>query len=206
MGSSSSASLDGIGTDADRQPLTSGTDGLLQLVEEDLEAAEALIQEVLRLVTQAPGIGLGRLHHLPRPLLGRPHHLRALHHPFGTHASRLEQLVGLPAGLGDELLALLQHPARLAQLVGQALQGLLEQLDDLVTIDARRRRQRHRRRGGDDVDRAAQQRLGVADVALAGLGVLVVDLGVLVVLVVLEVVVVAHAPLSNSSPSASATG
>lgn len=36
----------------DRQALASGAHGLLQLVEEDLEAAEALIEEVLGFVTQ----------------------------------------------------------------------------------------------------------------------------------------------------------
>ena len=184
VGSSSSSSDDCSGDRADRQALAPGADRLLQLVEQDLEAAEALVEEVLGLVAQPAGVGLGRLHHLAGPLLGGPHDLGALHHPLGPHPRRLEQLVGLAAGLGDELLALLEHPAGLAQLVGQALQRLLEQLDDLVAVDPRRRRQRHRRRRGDDVDRAAQQRLGIADVALARLGVLVVDLVVLVVLLV----------------------
>ena len=40
---------------------------------------------------------------------------------------------------------------------GSRCERLLEQLDDLVAVDARRRRQRHRRRRGDDVDRPPQQ-------------------------------------------------
>jgi hypothetical protein len=62
---------------------------------------------------------LGRVHDLPGPLLGGAHHLGALHHPLGLHARRLEQFVGLTAGLGHELLTLLEHPPRLAQLGGQ---------------------------------------------------------------------------------------
>src|SRR5262245_27958034 len=69
---------------ADREPLPSGTDGLLQLVEQDLEAAEALIEEVLGLVAEATSIGLGGLHDLASALLRRPHDLGALHHPFGA--------------------------------------------------------------------------------------------------------------------------
>ena len=120
VGSSSSCVAGVRGDGADRQPLAPGGDGLLQLVEQDLEAAEALVEEVLGLVAQAARVGLGRLHHLAGALLGGPHDLGALHHPLGLHPGRLEDLVGLAAGLGDELLALLQHPARLAQLVGQA--------------------------------------------------------------------------------------
>jgi hypothetical protein len=70
----------------DRQPLATGAHRLLQLVEQDLEAAETLVEEVLRLVAEAAGIGLGRLHDLPSPLLGGPHDLGALHHPFGLDA------------------------------------------------------------------------------------------------------------------------
>ncbi len=150
---------------ADRQPVAARGDGLRQLVEEDLEAAEALIEEVLGLVAQAAAVGLGGLEDLAGPLLGGADDLGALHHPLGLDPGGFEQLVGLARVFGDELLAFLQHPPRLAQLVRQAVQRLLEQLDDLLAIDARRRRQRHVRRRGDDVDRPAQQRLGVADVA-----------------------------------------
>ena len=92
-------------------------------------------QEVLGLVAHAPGVVLGRLDDLAGPLLGGPHDLGALHHPLGLDPAGVEHLVGLPAGLGDELLALLEHPAGLAQLVGQPVERLLEQLDDLVAVD-----------------------------------------------------------------------
>src|SRR5262245_14938856 len=161
---------------ADGEPLPPGTHGLLQLVEQDLEAAEPLVEEVLGLVAEATSVSLGGLHDLAGALLGRPYDLRALDHPLGAHPRRLEQLVGLPPGLGDELLALLQHPAGLPQLVRQSLQRLFEQLDDLVPVDPGRRRQWHRRCRRDDVDRPPEQRLGVAHVALPRLGVLVVDL------------------------------
>ena len=97
--------------------------GLLQPVEQDLEAAQPLVEEVLGLVAQPTGVGLGGLADLPGALLGGAHHLGALHHPLGLHPGRLEQLVGLAPGLGDELLALLDHPPRLAHLVGQAVRA-----------------------------------------------------------------------------------
>ena len=114
---------------------------------------------------QPASIVLGGLDDLAGPLLGGADDLGALHHPLGLHPGGLEQFVGFAPGLVDELLALLEHPARLAHLVRQPVQRLLEQFDDLVAVDARRRRQRHRRRRGDDVDGAPQQRLGIADVA-----------------------------------------
>ena len=185
---------------ADRQLLATGGDGLRQPVEQDLEAAEALVEEVLGLEAQPARIVVGGLHDVAGTLLGRPDDLGALHHPFGLATCRFEQFVGFAAGLGDELLAFLQHPAGLAQLVGQPGEGLLEQLDDLVAIDARRRRQRHRRRRGDDVDGPPQQRLGVADIPalLRSLGMVVVDVLVVVVVSIAEAVVVTHAISSSA--------
>ncbi len=96
-----------------------------------------MVEEVLGLVLQATRVGLGGLHHLAGPLLGRPHDLGSLHHPLGANPRRFEKLVGFAPRLGDELLTLLEHPTSLAKLVGKAMQRLLEQLDDLVAIDPR---------------------------------------------------------------------
>ena len=51
----------------------------------------------------------------------------------------------------------------LLQLVGQAVERLLEQLEDLVPVDHGRRRERDGAGRRDDVDGPAQQRLGVVD-------------------------------------------
>ena len=126
---------------ADRELLAAGGHRLAELVEQDLEAREALVEEVLGLELQPARIVVGGVDHVPRPLLGGPHDLGALHHPLGLDAGGLEHLVRLAAGLVDEVLALLEHPPRLAQLVGQARERLVEQFDDLVAVDARRRRQ-----------------------------------------------------------------
>ena len=89
VGSSSSIVVGRCGGGhADRQPLAPGADGLLQLVEQDLEAPQALVEEVLGLVAQPAGVGLGRLHHLTGALLGGPHDLGALHHPLGLRRGR----------------------------------------------------------------------------------------------------------------------
>ena len=91
----------------DRQTLTAGAHRLLELVEQDLERAESLVEEVLGLVLQPARVGLGGLLHLAGTLLGGPDDLGSLHHTLGADTSCFEQLVGLTAGLGDELLALL---------------------------------------------------------------------------------------------------
>ena len=182
----------------DRQTLTAGADRLLELVEQDLERAESLVEEVLGLVLQTARVGLGGLLHLAGTLLGGPDDLGSLHHTLGADASCFEQFVGLTTGLGHEFLALLEHPSGLTQLLGKSVQRLFEQFDDLVPIDSWRRRQRHRRSGRDDVDRPTQQGFGVADVPTghARVGILVVDVVVVVVLIAVAVVV-AHDSLSS---------
>ena len=117
-------------------------------------------------MTQTPRIGIGGLADLSGSLFSRTHDLSALHHSLGLHAGSLEQFVGFAASLRHELLTFLDHPARLAHLLGQPVQRLFEELDDLVTVDARRRGQRHRGCRRDDVDRSTEQGFGVADVAV----------------------------------------
>ena len=110
---SPSSSWLGLGlllADADVQPLAPGVDGARQLVEHDLEAAEALVAEVLDLVAHAAGLVVGPLDDLAGPQLGGPDHLGALHHALGLGPRRVEDVVALAARLGEELLALLQQP------------------------------------------------------------------------------------------------
>ena len=113
---------------------------------------------------------------------------------------RLEHFVGFAAGLGHELLALLDHPACMPHFLGHAVQHLFEQRDEFVAVDARRRRQRHRRRLSDAIDGHLQQRLGIADITVGG-----ANVGVRIV-----VVVGAHAApppfCGNHSARAAATG
>ena len=98
-------------------------------LEHDLEAGQLLVAEVLALVAQAAGLVLGPLDDLAGPGVGGLHDLGALHHALGPGAGLLEDVVALAPHLGEELLALLQQPAGGAQLLGQAVDGLLEQLE-----------------------------------------------------------------------------
>src|SRR5690606_30197612 len=69
---------------ADREALPAGADRLLQLVEQDLEAPEPLVEEVLGLVTQATRVGFGGFHHLSGALFCGAHDFGPLHHPLGA--------------------------------------------------------------------------------------------------------------------------
>ena len=78
---------------ADRELLAACRDRLAQLVEQDLEARQTLIEEVLGLELEPTGVALGGLDDLAGTRLGGAHHLGALHHPLGLHPGRLEHLV-----------------------------------------------------------------------------------------------------------------
>src|SRR5215211_7345387 len=112
------------GRHPDGQLLATGSHRLGQAVEEDLEAGQALIDEVLRLVAHLLGGGLCLFHDAPGALIGSAHHLGPLHHALGLSARRVEDVVGLATRLDDELVALLQHAASLAQILGQAVERL----------------------------------------------------------------------------------
>ena len=59
--------------------------------------------------------------------VGLAHDLGALHHAFGLGSHVLHQGIGFLGPFGQELLPFPQEPAGLAQLVGQAVQGGLEE-------------------------------------------------------------------------------
>jgi hypothetical protein len=100
---------------------------------------ELLVAVVLALQAEAPGLGLGPLDDLAGPVLGRLHHLGALHHLLGPGPGGIGEVVAVGPHLGQVLLALLAEPAGLSQLVGEAVDGLLEQLEDLFLVDHRPR-------------------------------------------------------------------
>ena len=89
-------------------------------------------------------MGLGLLDRDPGDPLGLPDDLRPLDHPLGLHPGGGHDLVGLAAGPLQVLLPLLEQPAGLAQLLGEALDGLVEQLQHLVAVHDGGVRQRHR--------------------------------------------------------------
>ena len=100
--------------------------------------------------------------------LARLDHLGALHHPLGAGAGLVEDVLALALHLGEVLLALLQQPPGGAQLVGQALDGLVEQVEHLVAVDHHRRRQRHRPGRRHQVVEAPEHVLDVGARACAG--------------------------------------
>ncbi len=68
---------------ADRELLTTGADRLAEFVEQDLEAREPLIEEVLRFQLEPTSVGLSGLDDLSSTGLGGPDDLGALDHPLG---------------------------------------------------------------------------------------------------------------------------
>ena len=114
-------------SDDDLEPLPALLDGLHRPVEHDLERRQLLVDVVLGLVLDRPGLGLGVVDHLLGPAPGLPDDLGPLHHPLGLGPAGVDDVLGLAAGLGEELLALLQEPAGLAQLLGQTGDRVVDQ-------------------------------------------------------------------------------
>ena len=150
-----------IGNGRDLQLLTTGLHGLHGAVEHDLEAGQLLIGVVLGLVAHAPGFLVGVVEDALGHVVGLPHDLGALDHPFCLDPHLLQQGVGLTALLGQELVPLLQEPTRLAQLVGHTVEGRLQQLGQLFSRHQHRGRQRHGLGRLDQVQGSTDQRLGV---------------------------------------------
>ena len=102
-----------------------GLDGAGQAVQHDLHAGQLLVAEVLGLVAHGAGLVVGVVEDALGHRVGLADDLGALHHALGLGPHLLHQRVGLPVRLGQELLALTQEPAGLAELVGQAVEGRL---------------------------------------------------------------------------------
>ena len=159
-----------------------GGDDRHRALEHRLELGEALVAEVVGLVALPAGLGAGVLDDPAGLGLGGLHHLGPLHHPFGLPPGRGQDVVGLPLGAVEEVLAVLEQPARGAHLVGEALDRLVEQVERLVAIDLHLRRQRRGAGGVDELVELPQQGLDVAPRgALGHTGVEAVLEGVVVV-------------------------
>src|SRR4051812_36752832 len=109
----------------DAQLLPTRLDGLHRSFENDLETRQLLVGIVLGLVLHAVGLVTRFLHGVARRQPRFPHDLGPLHHALGTDTGRSEDVVGFGLDLGEELLALLEQPAGLAELVGQTVDGFL---------------------------------------------------------------------------------
>src|SRR4051812_1085713 len=118
------------------QPIAAALHGRRELLEVDLEGVEDVVRVVLGaepdlalagagLLDDLLGLALGLLHDL---LLGDQAHLLV--------AGLLEDAVGLALRLGEHLLALLHDPARLLDLLGNRRAHLVEDVVDLLAVDA----------------------------------------------------------------------
>src|SRR5579883_3069353 len=143
------------------QPLAPRAYRAHEPVEHDLHAGELAIAVVLGLVAHPSGLLVGVVEDPLGHLLGLADDLGARHHPFGLGAHLFHERIGLPCPLLHEHVALLEKPPGLAELVGQPLDRRLEQVHQLVAGYEHRRREGHRLGAADDVDRPAEQLLGV---------------------------------------------
>ena len=110
------------------------SDRLQRPFEHDLEGGELLVDVVLGLVAELAGGGLGVVDDGLRARRSLAHHLGALHHALGADPPCLDDVVGLATGLAEELLALLEQPPRVTQLLGECRDRLLEQLEELLRL------------------------------------------------------------------------
>src|SRR5215211_2873315 len=150
-----------LGLDDNLQALAPFLDRLQRPLEHDLEGGELLVDVVFGLVPELAGGGLGVVDDGLRDAAGLAHHLGALHHALGADPPRLDDVVGLTASLAEELLALLEQPPRMPQLLGERRDRLLEQLEELLPVDEHRRRHGHRPARLDQLLEAQQDALDV---------------------------------------------
>jgi hypothetical protein len=133
------------------QPLASAPHRAEELVEVDLERGEDAVGPVLhleprlagpppRLLDDVLGLPLRQLHDLG---------LRRLAH--GLLAGLADQAVAFPLGLGEHLLPLLHDPACLLDLLGDRRPHLVEDVVDLLPVDADLVGERHGLRVVDEV-------------------------------------------------------
>src|SRR5262245_14114331 len=84
-----------------------------------------------------------------------------LHHPLGPDPGRLHQPIGLVGGALDDLVALLEEPPRFAQLLGQAVDRLLQDRAELLAVDRDRRRHRQLPGGLEHLPKLFEQGGGI---------------------------------------------
>ena len=122
-------------TFADRQATASCGNGLGQFVEQNLKTGQALVEEIFHFVLDATGIFVGGFGDLTSTLFGRTHHFGPLDETFGLHFGGFNDFIGLTASTSDEFIALFHHPAGLTQFVGQTMQSLFENLDEVLATN-----------------------------------------------------------------------
>ena len=109
--------------------LAPGLHRLQGALEHDLERRQALVAVVLGLVAQPSGLLAGVVEDALGHLVGLADDLGALHHALGLGPHVLEELVGLALARGEELVALAQQPPGPAQLVGEPVEGALQEVE-----------------------------------------------------------------------------
>ena len=117
------------------QPLAAPLDRAEELVEVDLESRQDRVGPVLHLEPRLPGLPASILEDVLRLTLGELDDL-GLGGLAGRLLARLsEQPVALALRLGEHLLAFLDDPARLLDLLGDRRAHLVEDLVDLLAVD-----------------------------------------------------------------------
>ena len=89
------------------------------------------------------------------------HDLVALHHALGVHPRGLDDLLRLAFGLRQELAAFLEQPTRPLQLLGQVLERVVDERQQIVTVHSRRRRERNRAGALEELAHAEKCTFGV---------------------------------------------
>src|SRR3954463_5346627 len=122
-----------------------------ELREVDLERVEDLVRVVLRPEADLALAGAGVLDDVLRGALGLPRDLLLADELLLALTGLLDDALGLALGLGEHLLALLDDPARLLDLLGDGGAHLVEDVVDLLLVHAHGVRQRNRFRVVDEV-------------------------------------------------------
>src|SRR6185312_5980526 len=107
-----------------------------ELVEVDLERGEDAVGPVLHLEAGLARVAASLLHDVLRLALGELHDLRLRCLPHRLLARLADQAVALALRLGEHLLAFLHDPAGLLDLLGYRRAHLVEDVVDLLPVDA----------------------------------------------------------------------
>src|SRR3954454_4047690 len=128
---------------ASGQPIPTALDSGSELLEVHFQGVEDVVRVVLR---PEPDLALTRprlLDDLLRLALGLPHDLFLVDQPRLLVARLLDDPLRLALGLGEHLLTLLDDPAGLLDLLGDRRPHLVEDVVDLLLVDAHLVGERH---------------------------------------------------------------
>src|SRR5437879_2997062 len=118
------------------QPLATPLDRAQELVEVDLEGGEDRVGPILHLEPRLAGLAASVVDDLTGLALGELDDLGLRRLANGLLAGLAENPVALALGLGQHLLAFLDDPARLLDLLGDRRPHLVEDVVDLLAVDA----------------------------------------------------------------------